>query len=111
MIASFASVGSLTKKDKLLFVIPAYNEEENIDKVLKEIKHESNIKNSEDGIATDVLLAYRLAFAVVFGDYHGCRIRGQHSGICAGVRTVGAHLLDFRASVCLGRRHSCGIVV
>ena len=30
----------MTKKDKLLFVIPAYNEEENIGKVLKEIKHD-----------------------------------------------------------------------
>ena len=29
------------KKDKVLFVIPAYNEEENIDKVLKEIKKEA----------------------------------------------------------------------
>lgn len=29
---------SMTKKDKILFIIPAYNEEENIEKVLKEIK-------------------------------------------------------------------------
>ncbi len=29
---------SMTKKDKILFVIPAYNEAENIEKVLKEIK-------------------------------------------------------------------------
>ena len=28
------------KKDKVLFVIPAYNEEENIEKVLKEIKRD-----------------------------------------------------------------------
>lgn len=28
----------MTKKEKILFVIPAYNEEENIDKVIKEIK-------------------------------------------------------------------------
>ena len=32
----------MTKKDKILFVIPAYNESENIEKVLKEIKKDVN---------------------------------------------------------------------
>lgn len=32
----------MTKKDKILFVIPAYNEAENIEKVLKEIKQDVN---------------------------------------------------------------------
>jgi len=32
----------MTKKDKILFVIPAYNEAENIEKVLKEIKKDVN---------------------------------------------------------------------
>ena len=32
----------MSKKDKVLFVIPAYNEEENIENVLKEIKRDVN---------------------------------------------------------------------
>ena len=41
----------MTKKDKLLFVIPAYNEEENIDKVLKEIK--KDIPNADILVIND----------------------------------------------------------
>lgn len=32
----------MSKKDKVLFVIPAYNEGENIENVLKEIKRDVN---------------------------------------------------------------------
>ena len=32
----------MEKKDKVLFVIPAYNEEENIAKVLNEIKNDAS---------------------------------------------------------------------
>ena len=48
----------MSKKDKVLFVIPAYNEEENIENVLKEIKRDVNYADilvvndcSKDGTA------------------------------------------------------------